>query len=229
MREALQIGSWAVGLCLNALVISALLRGVYRRYPFVFAYAVALLFSTIIEIASRQFPPTVRANYYWTDEIILDVLVFCVVIAFIDEAARHSKQRVIERHWLVLASAVICVVSYNIHQGPHFNRTMTLISRDLNICAVFLDLLLWSLLLAARRADRQLLLLSGGLGLQLTGAIMGEQLRQLSRSLYLSGTMLEVSTGLLGMYVWWRALRATPALSFNPIKKGGSPREPTRY
>jgi FtsH-binding integral membrane protein len=133
------------------------------------------------------------------------------VIAFIDEAARDSKQKVVERHWLVLAAALICAVSFAIHRSSHLNRQMTLVSRDLNICAVILDLMLWSLLLTARRPDRRLMLLSGGLGLQLTGAIMGEQLRHFSHSLLLTGTLLEVTTGFLGLYIWWRALRTAPA------------------
>jgi len=95
-------------LWLNLLVISALVRGNYRRYPFVFAYALALLVSTVVEIALQAAPRTVQDGYYWIDEVVLDVLVFCVVIAFIDEAARHSKQKVVERHWLVLAAALIC-------------------------------------------------------------------------------------------------------------------------
>jgi hypothetical protein len=88
---------------------------------------------------------------------------------------------------------------------------MTLVSRDLNICAVILDLILWSLLLTARPPNRRLMLLSGGLGLQLTGAIMGEQLRHFSRSMFIIGAVLEVTTGFLGLYVWWRALRTEPA------------------
>jgi len=211
MRLALQYGAWAIGLWLNLRVISALVRGSYREYPFVFAYALSLLASTVVEIALQAAPRRVQDGYYWIDEVILDVLVFCVVIAFIDEAARHSKQKTIERHWLVLAAALIFAVSYAIHHSSHFNLQMTLISRDLNICAAVLDLILWSLLVTARRPNRRLMLLSGGLGLQLTGAIMGEQLRQLSRSLFLTGTLLEVTTGLLGLYVWWRALRTQPA------------------
>ncbi|MGA3078550.1 MAG: hypothetical protein ABSG56_33325 [Bryobacteraceae bacterium] len=211
MRLALQYGAWAIGLWLNLRVISALVRGSYREYPFVFAYALSLLASTVVEIALQAAPRRVQDGYYWIDEVILDVLVFCVVIAFIDEAARHSKQKTIERHWLVLAAALIFAVSYAIHHSSHFNLQMTLISRDLNICAAVLDLILWSLLVTARRPNRRLMLLSGGLGLQLTGAIMGEQLRQLSRSLFLTGTLLEVTTGLLGLYVWWRALRTQTA------------------
>jgi hypothetical protein len=211
MQHALQYGAWAIGLWLNLQVISALARGSYRRYPFVFAYALALLASTAVEIGIQGASRTAQDQYYWIDEAILNVLIFCLVIAFIDEAARHSKRTLMERHWLVLAAALICAVSFAVHRGSHLNRQMTLVSRDLNICAVILDLILWSLLAAARRPDRRLMLLSGGLGLQLTGAIMGEQLRQFSRSLFLTGTLLEVTTGFLCLYIWWRALRPAPA------------------
>jgi hypothetical protein len=170
-----------------------------------------LLASTVIEIGLQAAPRTVQDGYYWIDEVILDVLVFCVVIAFIDEAAKASRQKTVERHWLVLGAALICAVSFAVHRSSHLNRRMTLVSRDLNICAVVLDLILWSLLLAARRPNRTLMLLSGGLGLQLTGAIMGAQLRQFSRSLLLTGTLLEVTTGFLGLYIWWRALRPASA------------------
>jgi hypothetical protein len=101
---------------------------------------------------------------------------------------------------------------------------MTKVSRDLNICAVILDLILWSMLLAARRPNRRLLLLSGGLGIQLTGALIGESVRQISRATVTLGGAVEVLTGFLGLYTWWRAFahdysRARQEL----IKKGGSP------
>jgi hypothetical protein len=211
MQQALQYSAWAIGLWLNLQVISALVRGSYRQYPFVLAYTLTLLASTVIEIGLKAAPRTVQDGYYWIDEVILDVLVFCIVIAFIDEAARFSKQKTVERHWLVLGAALICAVSFAVHRSSHLNRQMTLVSRDLNICAVILDLILWSLLLAARRPNRCLMLLSGGLGLQLTGAIMGAQLLQFSHSLLLTGTLLEVTTGFLGLYIWWRALRPAPA------------------
>jgi hypothetical protein len=100
---------------------------------------------------------------------------------------------------------------------------MTLMSRDLNICAVILDLILWSLLVKARRPDRILLLLSGGLGMQLSGTIMGDQLIKASNALYPLGALVLVTTSLLGTYIWWRALRLAPV-----TKKGGLQQEPTR-
>jgi hypothetical protein len=214
MQLALQYAAYAVGLWLNLLVISALWRGSYREYPFVFAYTLVLLVSTLVELAVNVAPAWLHNDYryyYWADEIILDALVFCLVIAFIDQASRHSRQKVVQRHWLVLAAALILIVSVAAHRSSNLNRQMTLVSRDLNICAVILDLILWSLLLTARRPNRRLMQLSGGLGLQLTGAIMGEQLRHFSRSLFLAGSLLEVTTGFLGLYIWWRALRPVTA------------------
>jgi hypothetical protein len=211
MQQAVQYSLWAIGLWLNLQVIFALVRGSYRQYPFVLAYAMALLLSTVVEIGLQSASKTLKNEFYWIDEIVLDVLVFCVVIAFIDEAARHSNKKVIERHWLVLAAALFCAGSFAIHHGLLPNRQMTLVSRDLNICAVILDLILWSLLAAARRPNHRLMLLSGGLGLQLTGAIMGEQLRNFSHALVFTGGMLEVTTGFLALYIWWRALRGAPA------------------
>src|SRR5579862_2160815 len=228
MEMALQYSAWAIGLSLNVLVISTMMRGAYRQYPFVFVYSVALFASTVTEIGLQNAPKTVRAGYYWTDEVILDVLVFFLVIAFIDQAARYSKQKVIERRWLVLGAAAIMAISFAVRRSPHLNRQMTLVSRDLNICAAILDLILWTLLASARRPDRRLMLLSGGLGLQLTGAIMGQSLRHLSRSLFMAGTLLEVCTGFLGLYVWFRALRSAPvSTELSRIKKGQVPEEPT--
>lgn len=220
---ALQYVSWAVGLWLNLMVISVLLRGAFRQYPFVLAYSLATFVSTIIEISVRKSSGAIQSQYYWTNDVILEVLVFCLVIAFIDDAARHSKHKILERHWLISIALLIAIISFAFHRSSHLNRQMTLMSRDLNICAVVLDLILWSLLLKTRRPDRVLLLLSGGLGIQLTGAIMGGQLRQASNSLYHLSLVVEVVTGLLGTYIWWRALRLAPAL-----KKGGLQEEPTR-
>ena len=209
-KDVLQYVFWAVGLGLNLMVIAAMLRNDYRKYKFVFVYAVALLLATTVEIAAFTAPNLIAEGvadkYYWADEIILDVLGFCIVIGFIDQAAENAKRRPIKRSWLIAGTGVILVASFLLHPS-NFNRRMTLVSRDLNICAVVLDLMLWSLLTATRQPNRRLMLLSGGFGLQLTGAIIGESLRHLSRSLLFFGSLVEITTGLLGLLVWWAAFR----------------------
>jgi hypothetical protein len=215
MRLALQYGSWAIGLWLNLMVIAALIRGGIRRYSLVFAYSLALLLATLIEIGIRAIPKSLWEICYWTIDFVVEIMVYCVLIGFIREAAMHSGKKLVARHWLILGAALVFAGSYLIRRNPqHFNLQMTDIRRDLNICATIMDLILWSLLAAARHPNRRLLLLSGGLGLQLTGAVMGDSLLHLSRSfrsLLMAGTLLEVCTGFLGLYIWWVALRTAPA------------------
>jgi hypothetical protein len=49
-QQVLQVCAYLVGLPLQVLIIVALLRGEYRRYPFIFIYAVADLLTTILVI-----------------------------------------------------------------------------------------------------------------------------------------------------------------------------------
>ena len=209
MSQIAQYISWAIGLWLNVLIIRALLRGTYRQYRLLFSYAVALLLATVIEIAAKTGPRAPHWNlYYWIDDAILAVLVFCLVIAFIDEAARHTAKYGVTRIWLIAGAALIGVVSFLVHGGSRtFNGRMTMVSRDLNACAVVLNLILWSLLVTYRRPDRRLLLLSGGLGIQLTGAIIGDELSGTFRKAVFAGALLQVVTYLVGLYIWWQALR----------------------
>jgi hypothetical protein len=209
MRQLAQYVSWGVGLWLNVLVIRAMLRGQYRQYRFAFAYVLALLLTTVIEIAAKTGPRSAHWNiYYWIDDVILNVLVFCVVLAFIDEAASQAARRPLGRGWLIAGASLIGVTSFLVHSGAQrLNSRMTLVSRDLNAAAVILDLILWSLLVTSRRPDRRLLLLSGGLGIQLTGATIGEELGSRFRSAVFAGALLEVVTYLVALYIWWRAFR----------------------
>src|SRR5579864_8623205 len=138
MSRIAQYVAWAIGLWLNVLVIRAMLRGSYRHYRLAFTYTLALLFTTVVEIAAKTAPRSQHWNvYYWIDDVILNVLVFCVVIAFIDEAARHTARYPVKRIWLFVGAVLIGLISYMVHQGSRtLNGLMTLVSRDLNGCAV---------------------------------------------------------------------------------------------
>ena len=103
---------------------------------------------------------------------------------------------------------------------------MTLVSRDLNFCAAILDLLLWLLLLAAARKERQLLMLSGGLGIEFAGDAIGHGLRsigtqirtahlQISDALLFTGGILIPVTFLCCLYLWWRAFHLAPCAAPN--------------
>ena len=224
MRFALQLCGWLIGLPLELLIIAALLRGGYRRFPFVFVYTIIDFLATVAELPSalgyvRGTPSAADslAFVYWLDEVILQVLIYSVVMSLIYQATGRLRSRRIVRASLIAGAILFAGISFLVHRSPALNwgSFMTPWTRDLNFCSAILDLALWMLLIAAREKDHRLLLLSGGLGIQFTGEAVGESTRDLamrshSRPISLLGNALIMLTNLLFLYIWWQALRPSP-------------------
>ena len=225
---AIQVCGWLVGVPLEFLLVAALLRGEYRRFPFVFVYASAILVTTLVGIPanvnyvlhrsdlqiSRHF-----AKIYWINEGILQAFMLAVVISLIDRAATHARSRRLVRAGLIVGALLFAGISFASHYRPaleHFGYWMTPWTRDLSFGSAILDLGLWTLLISSRRGDRRLLLISGALGMQFTGEAIGEALQSLSmaqkvRSLSLAGSIITMLASLACLYVWWRTFRPAPA------------------
>jgi len=85
---------------------------------------------------------------------------------------------------------------------------MTPWARDLNFGSAILDVALWAMLIAKRRKDSRVLMLSGALGIMFSGEAIGGSLRNLSRASVLPGGVLMVFTYLVFLYIWWQTFRA---------------------
>jgi len=216
----LQVCGWLIGVPLEVLLIAALLRGSYRRFPLVLAYAAANLVTTAIEIPAnvnsfRTQDPAVLLHFariYWTDERILLVLVFALVISLIDQALTRMRSRRAVRAGLIAGAILFAGISFLIHHGPRLSASMTLWTRDLNFGAAILDVGLWSLLIATHQGEHRLLLVSGALGMQFTGEAMGESIRNLSlaqmnQTVSLTGSVVVMLADLACLYVWWQTFR----------------------
>jgi hypothetical protein len=205
----LQWALWIVGVTLQILVISSLLKGLYKRFPFVFAYTVTLFLTTVIEIAAliNLADKKGAALYYWVNDLVLQSLVYSIVIMLIYRALTPEKRARAGR-WLIVAAVLVAILSATIHSDDLLSLWMTKLSRDLNFTAAILDLLLWFILIAAKRKDRLLLMISGGLGIQFTGAAIGQSLRQLTPRTTMIGNLILVFTGFLCLYIWWQAFRS---------------------
>jgi hypothetical protein len=221
---AIQVCGWLVGVPLEFLLVAALLRGAYRNFPFVFAYAIANLVTTIViiptDVNSALHPLDLQslrhfARVYWVIEGILQLLILAVVISLIDQAATHVRSRRLVRTCLIAGAVIFVAVSFAAHYRPamrFFGYWMTPCTRDLNFGSAILDLGLWAILISSRRSDRRVLLISGALGLQFTGEAIGEALQSLSiartvRSLSLAGSIITMLAGLACLYVWWQTFR----------------------
>jgi hypothetical protein len=223
-RFVFQVCGWAVGLPLEILVIVALLRGGYRRYPVVFSYLLVDFVTTLVGIPinaqsllSRD--PAIRhraVEVNWVNEGILQVLIFATVLSLIDLAISSFGWRRVMRAGLAAAAFLFAGISLWIHYRPlpvPVGVWMTLWTLDLSVCATILDLALWMILIASRKSDRRLLLISGGLGMQFTGEAIGGAILKMSiphrsLALALTGAAITMAANLLCLYVWWQAFRS---------------------
>jgi hypothetical protein len=230
MRFAIQLCGLMIGLPLQILIIGTLLRGGYRRFPFLFAYIVGDFLTTVVDVPSAvgyhrgmQWAAFAFPAVYWFNAVVMQVLVYAVVMSLIYQATGQLRSRRIVRVSLVAGAILFAGISSLIHWNPALNTGsfMTPWTRDLNFCSTILDLALWALLIASREKDHRLLLLSGGLGIQFTGVAIGTSIVQLalrtrSRAMSFSGGVVMMLADLLFLYIWWQALRTAPVCKRQP-------------
>jgi hypothetical protein len=224
MRFAIQVAGYLIGLPLEILIIAAMLRGPYRRFPVLFLYTIANFLTTLIEIpayvayyAGNAQDFRSRAWLYWLDEQILLTLIFLVVLSLIWHATGGLRSARLVRFWVIAGAVVFAAGSFLIHHKPDAlapGQWMTPWTRDLYFGSAILDLALWTLLIAAREKDRLILMLSGALGIQFTGEAIGGSIRTLSlrptpisRGMVFGGDIVILLANLFCLYFWWQALR----------------------
>jgi hypothetical protein len=206
MRAALQFLSWSLGLPLELLIIGALLRGSYRRFPVLLLYSVALFLTTVVEISVSQ---EYYSTYYWIDEALRQASFFAVVISLTYLATTNLRSRGLVRTALIVGAVTLAGASFLVHYDPHAvaGRWMTQWVRDIDFAAAFLNLGLWTILLASRYKDTQLLMLSGALGIQFAGEAIAQSLRHLFQWSLSPGDLVSVATSLAALWIMWQALR----------------------
>src|SRR5271157_908728 len=149
MRFAIQLCGLIIGLPLQLLIIGTLLRGSYRRFPFLFAYMVGDFLTTAVEVPSAvgyqrgmQWAAFAFPADHWFNAVVMQVLVYAVVMSLIYEATGKLRSRRIVRASLIAGAILFAGISYLIHWNPALNTGsfMTLWIRDLNFCSSVLDL-----------------------------------------------------------------------------------------
>jgi len=223
MRFGLQILFLVLGLPLQALVIATLVRGPWRRYPLLLAFSAVDFVSTLVQAPGAlqsmlDMHPTGLPYWitYWTGEVINELLVYAVVISLLYRACERLRSAQLARLCLILGACLIAGGTFLLHYEPSLKRGewLTPWFRDLSFACALMDIVLWTSLLVARDKDRQLMMLSGGMGVQFAGVSIGESLRQIamkshSHQLALAGGVITVAGSLFRMFIWWHALRET--------------------
>ena len=221
MLESLFNTLVVVGLALQLLVLHELIQGAYKKYPLLLVYSLALLATTVAE-ATRFFIGGVNdtglKKWYWINDNILRVLLFFIVIFFVYRALEGYAHRATVVRGLALGALLILGVSLFIAWDPiglRFRQSgLRRTSANLDFAAALLAMALWTALLRQPRKDWQLLQLTAGVGLEVSVEAIAHSIRSIvhADSVFATGSnLLAVVTHLLGLYIWWRALRMPPA------------------
>ncbi len=202
--------AYAVGITLQILVIQAILRNEYfRAYPFILVYCAGLLVTSVVEqLALRSFDRNTYARIYWTDDLVINLLLFLLVILLIWRALGDQPLRAPVGRAVALGVLVIFLHSVYVLQPwtRGYLGRMTEVSRNLNFSAAILNLILWSVLVRQRGADLQMLLVSAGVGLKVTAIAVAHALRQWG----VQNTVIDLlipMADILCLYIWWRTFR----------------------
>jgi hypothetical protein len=219
MAVALQIFGYCTAITLQVLILQAMRRDAWRRYPFLFLYVVVDLITNLIEIKPRltyqDLGPIEKRQFlwlFWWDERIIQATLFLLVISLIYRASTDVRPRRMLLAGLVCGSLLVALISLAVFYDPHVTtgKWMTLWSRNMNFCAAILDLLLWATLIRTRQKDQRVLIISGALGLQFTAGAIGQALRDVSHGTVDFTSILMVSGNLSCLYLWWHAFRTKP-------------------
>jgi len=173
----------AISIASQITLIFFLLRSSsFRRYPFLLVYSVLQLIITGVEeyvyrvySLSSQF----YGKLYWTDEVIMDLLLFLMVIVLTYRALESSPLRAGMGRLLGAVVLIVVTVPFVLFSArrfstPWFDGTAQL----LNFGAAIMNLGLWTALIGTKKRDRLLLTVSAGLGVAVTGAAIAFGLRR---------------------------------------------------
>jgi hypothetical protein len=214
---------------LELLVIYYLAKGPRKRFPFVFVFcAIQVLavtadtfFSTVLGARTHVYP-----RVYWAGDLIAHGAILLLILSLIWQSLEQRTDR--RKAIGVLGLAVISFAlfsAYTFHD-PNLNRWMTSLSRNLSFGEEILNMILWALLIQRRASDYLLLMVSAGIGVQVTGEAIGHTLRLYARSatLWVPNLLVYLAEILcLSIWIWaFRSAGKKRVVLEQPVRTGAS-------
>ena len=207
-----------VGVLLQILLLYFLFQGYVRKYSFLFVYCLAQLVIAIVETLVFQAgrSSALYARVYWTDELVMDLLLFVMVIDLTYRALEGNPARASALKFLSGVVAAVLVLPFLIFRRPFTARWFNETSQLLTFGGAIMNLALWTALIGSKRRDPQLLTVSAGLGIAVAGAAISYGVRQWvghwtphGAPMWLIDTVIPV-TNIASVAVWCSAFRPAP-------------------
>jgi len=195
----------------------------FRHYPFLLVYSVLQLIITAVEeyvyrVYSLASP--IYGKLYWTDEVIMDLLLFLMVIVLTYRALESSPLRAGMGQLLGAVVVIVVTVPFVLFSArrfstPWFDGTAQL----LNFGGAIMNLGLWTALIGTKKRDPLLLTVSAGLGVAVTGAAIAFGLRRFTPPTSTPqqlANLFKTLTYLVSVAIWCWAFRPTARKSPTP-------------
>jgi hypothetical protein len=223
MLPQLRLVLEAISIAIQIALVFFLLRSSsFRRYPFLLVYLILQLAITGVEeyvYRVYSLSSAVYGKLYWTDEVILDLLLFLMVIVLTYRALESSPLRAGMGRLLGAVVVIVVTVPFVLFSArrfstPWFDGT----SQLLNFGAAIMNLGLWTALIGTKKRDPLLLTVSAGLGVAVTGAAIAFGLRRFTPPTSTAQqlvNMFKTLTYLVSVAIWCWAFR--PAAQKNRI------------
>jgi hypothetical protein len=160
------------GVLLEFLCVVLLLRGAYRTYPFLLVSCMAMLFGTVavgVSFRLAGFDTPIYRHVYWTVDVVDYFARFLVVVSLIYQVTEGTVLRGALKRLLPMIAIAAIVLPFVLYHPYFTGRWFRHTSQLLNLSGAFLNLLLWTAILGRKgHRDRQLLLVSVGIGISVT-------------------------------------------------------------
>lgn len=209
------------------LLAGFLLRGAFRQYPLLLAYCGTQLVIVIGEgLAFRTagWKSALYRHVYWTGDLLHDLMLFLLVISLTYKTVEggpvlHTVGRMLK----IIVAAALALPFVIFH--PYFtSRWFGHTSQLLSLGAAFMNLLLWTAIIGTKKRDFQLLMVSAGLGIAVTGLAVYYGMWQFmtSDAVHWLPDLFNGVTHVAGIAIWCWAFR--PAFGRRTVgKSSGQP------
>ncbi len=170
---------YAGSLVLNIAVIFYLLRGPFKRFPLIFFFC---LLQILLASGSNFALFYLHSNslflkWYWMGDFLAHLGITLIIVLLIREALAGRPYQTAAACGLLAFMICVAVVSLVLFHEPRTNHWLTQVTRNLSFGEEILNFVLWGVLMQNTEIDYQLMLVSAGIGVQVSGEVIGITLR----------------------------------------------------
>ncbi len=210
-----------IALLMQALVLSRFLNSRNRDYPLAIVFSLVLFLLTsaayFLDSFREYLPRDASASLdhtfilaYSAADLFMHVLLLTLMLQLIRKTllGLELNPRIIVL--LAAISLLVAISAYNYYGAAMSTKTLLQTRQVVSFWMVLLNLYWWTLLLRKRQLDRRVLLLSAGIGLMMTGQVIGDGIASISERkgwMALVAILIMYGTHFACLYAWYSAFQ----------------------